>query len=64
MARAHEEVCTERWRSQGEAMIRIEHTMEAVNAAISDKIGKLPSGIIAALSGLCGYLAARAFPIH
>lgn len=61
---SHEKLCTERWTSQREAMARVEKAMAEIKICVDDKIGKLPAGIIAALSGLCGYLAARAFPIH
>lgn len=61
---SHEKLCTERWQSQREAMVRVEKTMGEIKTCVDDKIGKLPAGIIAALTGVCGYLAARAFPIH
>lgn len=61
---AHERLCTERWDTQARAMARIEKTMEAVETAITDKIGRLPAGIIAALFGLVGFLGARAWPTH
>lgn len=59
---SHELLCTERWRTQGEAMARVEHLMADMNVALNDRIGRLPAGIIAALTGLVGFLGARAFP--
>lgn len=61
---AHEELCTERWNTQALAMARIEATMKEVNDALQDKIGKAPAGLIAFLTAIIGFLAARVFPVH
>ena len=61
---AHENLCTERWEHQKEAMARVETALGQVKACVEDKIGRLPAGLIAGLTGICGYLAARAFPLH
>jgi len=61
---AHELLCTERWNAQGATMIRVEKNIEEIKDAVNDRIGKLPAGLIAGLTGLAGYLAARAFPVH
>lgn len=61
---SHEKFCTERWKHQSEGMVRLENAIGGIQKAVDDRIGKLPAGIIAALTGVCGYLAARAFPIH
>ena len=64
VASSHEILCNERWQQQALAMQRVEDAVKAVTAALNDKIGQLPAGIIATLSGLVGYLGARAFPFH
>lgn len=63
-ARAHEEVCEQRWKTQGEAMVRVEGVLTSINAAMSEKIAKLPAGIIAALCAVVGFLANRVLPMH
>ena len=61
---AHESLCNERWRTQGETMARVETTMQDIKKAIDVQIAKVPAAIIAALMGLLGWMAARAFPLH
>jgi hypothetical protein len=63
-SKAHELICDLRWKTHAEAMIRVEAALVEVNKAIHDKIGRMPAGVIAALTGLVGFLAARAFPVH
>lgn len=63
-SKAHEEVCTERWLHQAESMGRVEKIIGEIKLAVDDKVGKLSAGLIAGLTGIVGYLAARAFPIH
>ena len=59
LSRAHEALCNERWNNQNATMVRVEKTMAEVKVAFEDKIGRLPAGVIAGLTGLCGFLAAR-----
>lgn len=63
-AKAHEELCEERWKNQAAALARVEGMVTLINAAMADKIGKLPAGIIAALTGTVGFLAHMAFSTH
>lgn len=63
-SKAHEELCSERWTHQSDTMARVEKIIGEIKTAVDDRIGKLPAGIIAGLTGLVGYLSARAFPIH
>jgi hypothetical protein len=61
---SHEELCTERWGQARAASARVEVALAALQKSIEDRIGKGPATIIAALTGVIGFLAARAFPIH
>lgn len=61
---SHEELCTERWGQARAASVRVEVALAAMQKAMEDRIGKAPATIIAAMAGVIGYLAARAFPIH
>lgn len=61
---SHEQLCTERWDQSRLAMERLEVCVEKVQKAMDERIGKIPASIIAALTGLVGFLAARAFPLH
>ncbi len=58
-SKAHEDLCTERWLHQAATMARVEKTIGEIKTAVDDKIGKLPAGLIAGLTGLVGFLAAR-----
>ena len=60
---SHEVLCTERWGQQRDTMARVEHTLADIQIGISRRIGMVPAGTIAGLVGLCGWLAARAFPL-
>ena len=60
----HELLCTERWNQQREAMSRVEVALKEVGVKVDKQMGKIPAGVIAALTGLVGFLAARAFPLH
>lgn len=57
----HEVLCTERWIQQRAAVITVQNTLDAMT---KNMLGRVPAGIIACLTGLVGWLAARAFPIH
>lgn len=61
---SHERVCTERWEQARLAGNRVEAAMGKLQDAMDERIGKVPAGIIAGLTGLVGFLAARAFPLH
>lgn len=61
---SHEELCTERWGQARAASGRVEVALEGLKKNMEDRIGKVPATIIAALTGIIGFLAARAFPIH
>ncbi|MEI9995078.1 MAG: hypothetical protein WDM91_10820 [Rhizomicrobium sp.] len=72
---AHEDVCTERWTQSRDGQARVEgavaalqnamdERIKALEKAMNDRIGKMPASVIAALTGLVGFLAARAFPVH
>lgn len=60
----HEAVCTERWQQSKEGLARVELVLGTVQKAMNDRIGKIPASIIAAMTGIIGFLAARAWPIH
>lgn len=60
----HETLCEERWKNQLLSMGRMETSMAAIQVAMNDRIGRTPAVIIATLTGLVGFLAARAFPLH
>lgn len=64
MAENHERLCTERWDQQRLAMERVELALRGIQAAVSSRIGMVPAGAIAGLMALCGFLGARAFPLH
>ena len=45
-------------------MENLDHTVNSLRKRIDNYVPPLPAAIIAALMGLCGWLAARAFPMH
>ena len=57
----HEVLCTERWNQQRIALGMMQKTLDVMSR---NTLGRMPAGIIAALTGIVGWLAARAFPIH
>lgn len=57
----HETLCTERWNQQRLAMSMLQRSLDQITR---NTLGRVPAGIIACLTGLVGWLAARAFPIH
>jgi hypothetical protein len=61
---SHEKLCTERWNQSRAAQDRVEGALKSLQDAMNDRIGKLPASVIAILMGICGFLAARAFPTH
>lgn len=61
---AHERLCTERWTQSKESSVRLELAMAELKKAVEDRIGKVPATIIAVMSAVIGFLAARAFPMH
>lgn len=62
--KSHEELCTERWNQSRESGARVEIALAVLQKAMDEKIGKMPATLIAGLTGLVGWLAARAFPFH
>ncbi len=56
---AHEILCTERWLQQRVAVAALQGSFDIMS---SNMLGRIPAGIIAILTGLVGWLAARAFP--
>ena len=58
---SHEAVCTERWNQQRLALGILQKSFDAM---AKNTLGRVPAGLIACLTGLVGWLAARAFPIH
>lgn len=61
---AHEVLCTERWNQQSNAMARVEVAVKDVKDKVDKQIGKVPAGVMMAMTGIIGFLAARAFPTH
>ena len=61
---SHEALCEERWQQQKIGMILVQKTVDEIKKGMENSIGRMPAGIIAALTGLVGWLAARAFPLH
>ncbi len=57
----HETLCTERWNQQRLALAGVQKALEDINRST---LGRLPASIIAVLTGLVGWLSARAFPMH
>lgn len=57
----HETLCTERWNQSRVALGVLQSTLDTM---ARNTLGRVPASIIAALTGLVGWLAARAFPIH
>lgn len=62
--KSHEELCTERWNQARAATVRVELALAILQRGMDEKIGKTPAAIIAGLTGLVGWLASRAFPLH
>ena len=62
--KSHEELCTERWNQARAATGRVEVALAVLQKAMDDRIGKMPAALIAGLTGMVGWLAARAFPLH
>lgn len=65
---SHETLCTERWQQQRAALEALCGNVATLQRSM-DKIANLyipplPGAVIAVLMGLCGWLAARAFPLH
>jgi hypothetical protein len=60
---SHEILCNERWETQRSAMVRVEGSMVRIEKSISEKIGRIPAAIIAAMGTVIGFLAARVFPV-
>jgi hypothetical protein len=54
---SHEVLCTERWG-------QLRAAVAEVKAKVDKSIGYIPAALIAALTGICGFLADRAFPLH
>ncbi len=63
-AETHEILCTERWEQQRTAMVLVQHTIDGIKKNLDTSIGKIPAGIITGLTGVVGWLIARAFPTH
>lgn len=61
---SHEELCTERWGQARAASMRVEVALASLQKNMEDRVGKGPATIIAAMAGIIGWLAARAFPLH
>ena len=57
----HEVLCTERWNQQRIAMALVQNSLDTM---AKNTVGRVAAGIIACLTGLCGFLADRAFPFH
>jgi hypothetical protein len=57
----HEVLCTERWNQQRIAVAVMQKTLDTM---AKNTLGRVPAGLIAGLTGMVGWLAARAFPIH
>ncbi len=57
----HETLCTERWNQQRLAVGAVQTTLDAME---KNMLGRFPAAAIACLTGLVGFLGARAFPIH
>jgi len=57
----HEVLCTERWNQLRVAMGMVQKSVDTMSR---NTLGRIPAGIIAGLTGLVGWLAARAFPLH
>jgi len=75
MVLQHEAVCEERWKRQGETSLRLETSLTALTTTVNtqlaslqrgidERVGKIPATIIAAMAGVIGFLADRAFPLH
>lgn len=62
--KSHEELCTERWGQARAASVRVEVALEGLKKNMEDRVGKGPATIIASLTAIIGFLAARAFPVH
>lgn len=60
----HERLCTERWEQSRASSLRVENLLKRIEGDVNRRIGMIPAGAIAALTALCGFLAARAFPLH
>lgn len=54
---AHEVLCTERWN-------QLRKSVDELAQKLNRTVGYVPASLIAALMGICGYLADRAFPLH
>lgn len=57
----HETLCTERWNQQRVALAMVQKTLDVMSRTA---LGRIPAGIIATLTAIVGWLAARAFPLH
>lgn len=63
-AETHEILCEERWKQQRLAMSRVEVILDEIKNSVEKRIGIYPAAAISWLMALCGFLAARAFPLH
>ena len=61
---SHETLCTERWLQQRAAVLELKACVDAITKKLDNSMGRVPVGVIAGLTGLVGWLAARAFPVH
>jgi hypothetical protein len=61
---SHETLCTERWLQSRAALDNVSHEVRNLKKSLDRHIAPLPASIIAVLMGLCGWLSARAFPLH
>jgi len=61
---SHEALCTERWNQKRLALESLQAAVDDLSKSMDTHIQRVPAGVIATLTGLCGWLAARAFPIH
>lgn len=61
---AHEGVNEQRYNQTKDSLARVEVLIESMKRTFDNMVGRVPAGIIAGLTGLVGWLAARAFPLH
>jgi hypothetical protein len=62
--KSHEVLCAERWNQARDAMQDLSKTIDELRKQINSYVPPLPGAAIAGLMGMCGWLAARAFPMH
>jgi hypothetical protein len=61
---SHEVLCTERWNQLRNTLTDLQKSVDGTKKKMDNSLGRLPVGVIATLSGVCGWLADRAFPFH